>query len=396
MVTLLRIDGFEFGNISGAYGTPDIGTGTPTIVSSPVRTGDWSLEISPAGSAESVAWDLSVVPTISAVAFYFRFTTLPADNDAVVAWSVNAGSSNAYIRFDTGTNKFYLDSGGTTSSVGGPTISVDTWYRLVAELDTATSTVETLRCRIDTSTEMTVTSSESGSGTHNNILIGDESGTTTWTVYIDDLIISVTNGDYETIRDWTSHQIESLRPTSDGTHSISGANEIERSSSGTDITNATTTAYQLLDDLDATDSTDWVNDVGVDTASYVEVLFEDVSDSGLAVVGVRAIERNADSSNVGANTAHSDILLSDDTLITPGLRLTTDDPGTGGSYNFKLLDAPSGGWDGTKLNGLKYRCGYGDGSPDAYFYVVLIEAVLVVTFTDVAISAAHSVASARW
>jgi hypothetical protein len=193
------------------------------------------------------------------------------------------------------------------------------------------------------------------------------------TVRYDDLIFGVTSGDYP----FGPHSVERLLPTSDGTHNTVGANQIEQSATGTDITDATTDAFSLIDDapLDVA-VTDYINDVGTSATAYVEILFEDLPAGSDVPVDVKGYQVDRDSTATGTSAAHSGLLLADDTAVTPDLRLSSDDPGTTITTRKKMLARPTGDWDRTKVNGLKARLGFGDGAPDVFFASLMLEVAM--------------------
>src|SRR3990170_4548894 len=67
----------------------------------------------------------------------------------------------------------------------------------------------------------------------------------------DDIVVSNTALDYPIGAGYVNHFV----PTSDGSHNVAGAADFRRGDTTTDITNATTDAYQLVDDVPLDDVT---------------------------------------------------------------------------------------------------------------------------------------------
>ena len=64
-------------------------------------------------------------------------------------------------------------------------------------------------------------------------------------VFWDDVLLSHTAADHPL----GAGHANDFVPTADGTHNIAGTGDFQRTTTGTDILNATTTAYQLIDDV---------------------------------------------------------------------------------------------------------------------------------------------------
>jgi hypothetical protein len=373
MATLNRLDGFEHGlavaGVGGVYDTVNV---SPTIVTTPVRTGARALELNPANTAERIGY--TVANQVCTMAVYVRFETLPTADVDLMSF-VGPASGTGRVQFINATDQIGVRIFGSAAVVGGPTIVTGTWYRIVVEFDTSADPY-VIRCKVDNGTEFSQTAAIAAAN-QTSLRLGTEQVNQTFTAYYDDWLISVTDGDYEEISGWTSHEVEGLIPTSDGTHSISGANQMERSATGVDITDATTDAYELVNDrpLD-TVPTDYINDVGTDAASYCEMVFENLTSALTDVAGVRGLAIDRESTNTGAAAGHSDVHLSDGTAVTPGLMLSSDSPGVTVTCRKKMLDAPGGTWDTTEINGLLVRCGYGDGAPDVWFSSFMVEVAL--------------------
>lgn len=371
MATLDRIDGFEHGNTAAAAGGVYGGfSGAPVNVTTPVRTGNRALEISMAGVTEDIGYT-GFASTIIATGFYLRFATIPSALVKLCRF-LNANGSG-YLRINSSGQLSIIAGAGSAQNLGSP-LSTNTWYRIVLEYDTSTGTA-TFRGKVDNGTEATATNAQV-SANITELKLGTDAAVT-YTAYFDDWIISITDGDYEEIGGWASHSVEGLLPTADGAHNTVGANELEYTGTGTDITDASTDVWTLVDDVPLdTALSDYVNDVGTSATAYVEVTFADLAAGTDEPQAVRAYGVDADSTGTGTSAAISRVLLSDNTALSPDLRLSTDDPGITTTVRKKMLTAPGGGWTRTNVNGLKARMGFGDGAPDVRFSSFMLEVAL--------------------
>ena len=376
MATIHAFDGFEHGPATLASGTgPDALGGTVVTVTSPVRTGTRALELSPAGAAEWAQYSLPASSFVVTHAFYARFNTLPSAVIPIVRWAPT-GSTQAFIRFDGGgTNKFGTRIGGV-DVFAGDAISANTWYRIVCEFDTSTGTAR-IRLTVDR-TEIADRSSAQVSGAQPNTLIGT-AGAETYTMYVDDWIISATDGDYEEICGWKSHRVESLIPNADGTHNIAASGDFD-SFTGTAFSNSTTNGNTFIAHrpLQRANTADQVvrQELGT-TSHYMEFLNEDLSNAADTVDGVRTYATHIESAASGASLGEARLLLSDNTVVLTTGSIdpidSTEDPGTTVTTRDRPTIAPSGGWDGTKVDGLKWRVGFADNAPDVNFIDLMVE-----------------------
>lgn len=372
MATLFFLDGFEHGRaVSGVTGVHDAITASPSIVTSPVRTGLRSLEISAAAAIENVQYTITAGNRIVTMAFYIRFATVPTGTGTLTLASL---SPNGSFLINLNTGKFRVQNG--ISGADGPTPVADTWYRVVTEIDSSGAN-RIIRATIDGGTEFSVTDAAAAADV-TAVSLGTKSAQT-YTAYYDDWLISVTDGDYEEMTGWTSHQIESLIPNADGTHSGFNSGDFD-SFTGTAFTTATSNGYTFIAHrpLQAANTADQVirQDISA-TSGYMEFTNENVADNTKAVAGVRTYATLVQSTGTGSSPKEAQLLLADDTeVLTTGTLSaidTTADPGTTLTIYKRMTVAPSGGWDGTKVDGLKWRIGFGDGAPDDNFVDLMVE-----------------------
>ena len=375
MATLLWLDGFEHGRAtSGATGVYDTVTASPLTVITPVRTGARSMRVDPAAAAESVQYNLAAGNRIVTQAVYFRFATLPTADVRLMEF--NNASGNGNVWFVNATDQIGVAIGGGAITAGGPTLVVDTWYRLVVEYDTSTGTYS-IKAKVDNGTEFSTTSAVAAAD-QTAVRLGTN-GAHTYTCFYDDYLLSVTDGDYEDIGGWTSHQIEALIPNSDGTHNITTSGDFD-SFVGTAFSNSTTNGNTFIGHrpLAVANTADQVirQELGT-TANYMEFGLENLADNTKAVAGVRAYGCHVEAAAAGASLGEARLLLSDNTVVltTGSIDVidSTEDPGATITLRKRMTIAPSGGWDGTKVDGLKARVGFSDNAPDVNFIDFMVE-----------------------
>jgi hypothetical protein len=175
-------------------------------------------------------------------------------------------------------------------------------------------------------------------------------------------------------------------PTSDGTHNIAGAADFERTLTGTDILNATTTAYQLVDDvpLESGASVDWINMVAPPNATdYVECIFGPASGISTPTAGPRAVEVIAGIHQAGTGTGNMEIRMNDNGTNNVLYTATAVAGISNVAYKRKHYGtniANGGAWTisgAGNFNNLRVRFGSPaavDANPDQYFDCIMIEA----------------------
>lgn len=202
--------------------------------------------------------------------------------------------------------------------------------------------------------------------------------TCTANINVDDFILSNTPGDYPIGDGYVNHFI----PTSDGTHNVAGANDFERSATGTDIINSTTTAFQLIDDVPLKSGvvSEYINLIAPPNATdYVEIVFGPASGISTPILAPRAVEVICAYASSAAGTNNLRLALNDNG--------TTDDVfnanggvGTTANYARKCYAlAPTGGaWTvasgAGNFNNIRLRCLTNDAAPDPWLASAMIEA----------------------
>jgi hypothetical protein len=379
MATLAMVDGFEHGrNAIGVGGVYDaVSTAIPNIVTSPVRTGLRAMEISAVAAAENIGYN--VATNFLTMSFYLRFETLLPTADVILIVLSNANGTGK-MRFLNSTDTLEVQAGSGPWVSTGQVVVTGVWYRVTMEYDTSGASA-VLRAKVDANAEVSSTGVQASANT--TVARLGTNVAETFTAYYDDWLISVTDGDYEEIRDWASHSVESLIPTADGTHNITASGDFD-SFTGTAFSNATTNGNTFIGHrpLQAANTANQVIRQGLGTtANYMEFLLENLSGGTDTPIGVRAYATHIESATTGASLAKANLMLADDTVVltTGALSVisTTEDPGTTVSIRKRMTITPAGGWDRTKVDGLKARVGFGDNAPDVNFIDFMVEVALI-------------------
>jgi len=389
MATPVFCCGFECG--SGGHWASFSGAGFST---STVRTGTRSLRVNPTATY-SVADVQSGVITSSnnfVIRFYVYFATLPNVNSSI-GGCVSGGRTRGVV-FKSSDNSIYAggSNGSNTFSFGATGIAITTgvWYRIDVKVDISANphlvdvSVNGVNCTqyseaIAASTSSTIRLSSYESASYSG----------TYDAYYDDLIVSNTLADYPIGAGYVNHFV----PTSDGTHNVAGAADFRKTLTGVDITNATTDAYTLVDNIPldsgaAASVGTFVNMIAPPNATdYVECIFGPAPGISTPTTAPRAVEMIAAIAQAGTGTGNMAILLRDN--ATSGTIYTATGVAGVTSYAYKRVHfatPPSGGSWGIaggngNFNALRVRYGSPaalDVNPDQYFAATMIEAEFAV------------------
>jgi hypothetical protein len=195
-VALELTEGFESGSLAG-YGT----TGTPTIVSTEHNSGANSLQINGASAIESIQYIPNpVAPQVSVGRIYFKFNTMPGVGTSVTIVVPHTNTAkNASMRVTAAGAMQCLWTGGTSQTIAGLTVVAGQWYRLDWKAVVGPGTTLTLDATVNDGatdfplgTQATLADVATTIGTE---IIGNNNATTA-DLYLDDLAISRTAGDY--------------------------------------------------------------------------------------------------------------------------------------------------------------------------------------------------------
>lgn len=371
--------GFECG-VSGAHWTL---AGTSSFDTGTVRSGARSLRCNPtAGTGSAVATALRdhySSGTRHIGRAYIYFATLP-NADTIIIGMANS-TTGPVIRFKQSDSNLYA-AVGTTLGASGVTVTTGQWYRLDWDMNVNTSGNDLCDLRVNGTAcgQAVATGLSSAPGAVTRF--GITSGTITADLFFDDFVASSTAADYPIGAGYVNHFV----PTADGTHNVAGANDFERTTTGTDIVNATTTAFQLVDDvpLDSGASVDWINMIAPPNATdYVECIFGPAPGITTPTAAPRTVEAIAGIHQAATTTGNMEIRINDNGTLDTMYTATGVAGVTSVAYVAKGYAAgPAGAWViGGGGNGdftdLRVRFGSPaalDVVPDQYFDCIMLEA----------------------
>lgn len=372
MTTPVWLTGFEYGvatpttNGGGLFNTV---TGSPAIQSTTKNTGSYALRLNPSSAIYTVFKNLSS-PAIVVGRVYFRFSSWAGIDNEIVYVTIAAGV-NLAIKLNATTKKLFARFWSTSSSSDhATTLALNTWYRLDFRFDASTGTSK-IDFQVDGVAATQFTLSQSAS-TFSSIALGP-SNSDSMDLFLDDVVVSVTTGDYPIGAGGT----EALVPASDGTHNA-GTNVME-DNAGTDI--GTASAYDKINSIPPS-STTYVRQAAVGTGNYAEVLFGDIVATHSAILGamgILAYTSATTTTNQGATIMSKDSFSSQITIWgTPTTRADMSDGSTSNLYYKSAL--LTNVVDDTTVNALKARVGYSnDVSPNPYWVDLIVEVAYAVT-----------------
>lgn len=368
--------GFECG-VSASHWSLDANTSFNTTIK---RSGARSLRSNPTASTGDAFVSLTSA-SIHVFRVYIRFESLPSATIELMVGTGSVGSRpGAY--FNSSDSKIYAGKGAASLGATGVSVTTGQWYLVdIKIIGTSNPTL------IDVSVDGVSCGQASWASVYpaTTYLVGNPiNSNSTHDIYFDDIVISRTEADYPI----GAGKVEHFVPTSDGTHNVAGANDFEVGTGGVDITNATTTAYQLVDDIPlqsgAPGTTDFINMVAPPNATdYVECVFGPAPGISTPTTAPRAVEVIAGIAQAGTGLGNMEIRLNDNGTTDPVYSATGVAGVTTIAYKRKHYAAgPAGAWViGGGGNGdftdLRVRFGSPaalDVNPDQYFTGAMIEA----------------------
>ena len=370
----------------GHWDTPS-GSSIDTVT---VRSGLRSLRANPTAGQ---GWALTAALTGSlrwVGRIYIRFTTLP-DADTILVWLAGTAPNSPCVFFKVSDSKIYaaIANNGAAAALGatGATVTTGIWYRVDFDFNINTAGADFCDVQVDgtalgqaTGTGLSITPSNAFFGAY-----GDQPDpTVTADVYFDDIILSNTAADYPI----GAGHILSYIPNADGTHNIAGANDFERTLTGTDITNATTDAWTLIDERPLpTTAVDFINGIAPPNATdYVEWQYEDSVEAD-APRAVFALFICHDAGGAGSNNTTVTLREHGGGTTANIFTGTANNGATLTSHRaiFATVPGTADAWTTTEFNALRSRFLVADASPDPYIDAIMLEA----EFPDAVAAAAN-------
>jgi hypothetical protein len=305
---------------------------------------------------------------VNVARFAIRFATLPNGNTILCRDGV--GNADWGLYFQVSDEKLYCRANGVNGATG-IAVTTNTWY-IIDFRDTldATGLDITVEARVDGTPLGTV--SGFVTTTYASWALGNKTAAT-MDMFADDFRASTTSGDYPL----GDAYMLSYIPNADGSHNVAGANDFERTFTGTDITNSTTDAWQLVAKRPLpTISTDFINGIGPpNDTDYVEIAYEDSVESA-APLAVEGIVVYHDAGGAGTNNFSVTLRDSNGGTTADIMAAATRNVGatiTSGRVHFTTI--PGGGaWTLTAFNALRSRFLVSDASPDPYIDALMLEA----------------------
>lgn len=385
MPTPIFLTGFEHGIVvTGATPTPNeriwhtVATtgGTPGIDTTTPKSGARCLNIpATSGAGSYVSRNLSGTQTTLVAGFYVRFVGSLPTADSVLFMPDTGTGTFPSLWFNASDSKLYARAG-TNLGASGFAVSADTWYRI--DFKSVAAATQTCDVQVD-GTALGQASVASAATDYTLFRIGknvDDGTTANGNIRYDDLVISVTSGDYPL----GDHEVLKLALDSDGTHSFT-AGDFVYGDAGGNVSTSATDVWSNLDEVPfgAIGTTDSIQQNVIRTTGYVEVNFE-ASPRTVDAWGVQ-IFGQFDADATGADT--SGMRLWDGTTeVTLYAPPNGDVSNTTATYlTFCRATNPSGGaWTQTAIGNLRARWGFsGDVTGSPIIHALMAEVAFPVT-----------------
>src|SRR5574342_564217 len=300
------------------------------------------------------------------LSFYFRINGIPSSS--WVFWScLGPSSTNVSIQAQTSTGYLVFQLSGGGSQTYSTNVCDGNWHRIDYKFDCSGTTFY-LDAQVDGNAITQVSKGTVTAGVPGYTGPGTTASLGSYAVaWYQDVVCSGTPGDYP-IGD---HIVKGVMVSGDGTHNLGGIIA--------DQGNGTTNLYQACDDAPGWDNTyagntDFVKQTngGAGNGNYAEFTITDPSESTVWDVSVHVLLGTTASS---ANSFQAIHLVSGSDEIT---LFSPSDFSNNTTYfaSIKPRDPgrPTGGWDGTKLAGVKVRWGYStDATPNPQVAALMVE-----------------------
>jgi len=372
---------------SGASGHTLSGAAA-TISTSVKRTGDRSVRLNP--TATTAAWLSPANPSPATRhmvwRLYRRFDAHPAANLMVSTAANGSAARNLGLAYQSSDGKYYAGaatSAGASFVVGSSGITIPAndgvWHQIDVYVN-ASANPNTVDVKIDGQAlgqlSLAVVAGDLTDQRNGNTV------SASYDYYDDDWILSGTAADYPIGAGYVNHFV----PTADGTHNVASSADFQRGNTAVDITNATTTAWQLVDDVplpsgavDEADNQRAVAPVNP-TTDYVEGLFGPASGISTPTTAPRSVECLLAYHQIATQTGSMRVALNDNGTLGDVLNISAQ----AGVVTYRYARAhfatgPAGAWViGGGGNGdftdLRVRFFSADAAPDQCLDAIMLEA----------------------
>lgn len=244
----------------------------PTFIADSIDTGRVALRCTHGTAGQYVRLTtLSATPRYVGMKARIKLSNLTT-NCPIFQSAATTATDNINVRVNasTGTVAYSFNQGSTYTN-SGTSLAASTVYRVEVFIDYGTGTTHTLQVRVDgieiinaTGGAAVVTGNGASSATFGSTTVVASAVTD-----YSDLVTYNDPAQYGVMDDW---RVFGLEPTQDGTHAV-GSGAFQDAAAGA-LTNATTTAWTMLDDAPAAapSSTDRVVQTVDDANAYMEVI----------------------------------------------------------------------------------------------------------------------------
>jgi hypothetical protein len=354
------MDGFEMGRIFGGHASGlalGANTSNVTLDSTTVRHGSYAMKVAANGVATNAQRLVTVLAPVVVVRFSVLLSSLPAA-DVELARTGPSSGTQLQLLYHSSTQKLALQFSGGTSVESSATVAAGQWYVIDMRIDQSTATwAGSWRVNQVAQTGRTV------AGTAGTNVYAVWFGTTlanTFTAYYDDITTTTASADYPL----GDGKVLMLKPSGMGT-SVGATNL-----SNDDATAIGSSSYTRVDDIPMANSTDYIRQTVASATSYVELTFEDTTDSCVRMV--QGLEMNNLGNTNQSNAAKASIFDGTTERVVYSGNMAAS---VAGEYVRVAPVSPTGTrWTPSELNGLVMRLGYAtDVSPIPRWDAVLIE-----------------------
>ena len=355
--TPTELTGFEHGAVSKSGGGLFLAvTGTGVTPDNAVaRTGGWSLKVNdPTGSKHNAT--IAAAGDIAVFRLYLRLASLPAANVTELLTGDAAAGSDLRLGYQAASQKLTLGFG-VAITTSASAVVAGTWY-LVDIRFTANTPTRTGEWQIDGVAQSPVTSTEKVS-TVAALRFGSTVNADDYNVNFDDVLISLTTGDYPV----GAGTVVALRPDGMGTNSTPDSFREE------DTTAIDANTYLRLDDNPMTGTTQYVlqQATTVLPVSYLEMTMADTA--ATCIVGVSGVlAYHAAKTNPDDGKSSFFDGATETTIFDGDMSESTV------FYKSTIVAPAASPWTTGTVNGLKARIGYStDVNPNPYWDALLLE-----------------------
>jgi hypothetical protein len=348
------IEGFEHGVLSSSGGgIVNSITGSPSVQSSIKRTGSYAVRFNPTAATSRIDKTLSSAYVLVA-RLYVYVATWPSANTEFLIGSHFYGLQ---LTSTSGRIRAYMN-GGTFNYLDG--LTTGEWHRIDLRVDSSGATTY-IDFQLD-GTAATQSSSVRASAACTALYTGPGQ-TCTADIYVDDIVVSATSGDYPL----GAGGVVGLSPNAAGTSNPGTG--VMRDNGSADVNDSTNPANIELDEVPLGSGVDYIKQIGGASTLYAAVAFDDTAET--TIHGAMAFEAYQSAAASPSNSASAKIYDEDgvETAIYTG-----DMTETSTFYKSVIIPAPSGGWDMAAVNALQGRVGYAtDYAPVPYWYGLMIQ-----------------------